>query len=100
MRPVSPRYRAGTSTVGFFLSDFPLGVIRVVPRTLFVPEAAYSARGFFVSKGDLQTMRQLVISDATMKQTFEDMRLNFKEKIELAKLLDKLGANIIELDGI
>ena len=45
-------------------------------------------------------MRQLVISDATMKQTFEDMRLNFKEKIELAKLLDKLGANIIELDGI
>lgn len=45
-------------------------------------------------------MRQLVISDATMKQTFEDMQLNFKEKIELAKLLDKLGANIIELDGI
>ena len=45
-------------------------------------------------------MRQLVISDATMKQTFEDLRLNFKEKIELSKLLDKLDVDFIELDGI
>jgi len=45
-------------------------------------------------------MRQLVISDATMKQSFEDMRLTFKEKIELSKLLDKLGVDFIELEGI
>lgn len=45
-------------------------------------------------------MKQLVISDATMKQTFGDVRLNFKEKIELSKLLDKLGADVIELEGI
>ena len=45
-------------------------------------------------------MRQIVISDATMKQNSEDLRLTFKEKIELSKLLDKLGVDIIELDGI
>lgn len=45
-------------------------------------------------------MKQIVISDATMKLTSEDMRLSFKEKIEFAKLLDKLGVNIIELEGI
>lgn len=45
-------------------------------------------------------MRQIVISDATMKQTLEDLRLTFKEKIELSKLLDKLGVDLIELDAI
>ena len=35
-----------------------------------------------------------------MKQTSEDLRLTFKEKLELAKLLDKLGVDLIELDGI
>ena len=45
-------------------------------------------------------MKQIVISDATMKQTSEDMRLTFKEKIELAKLLDKLGVDVIELESI
>lgn len=45
-------------------------------------------------------MRQIVISDATMKQSSEDLRLTFKEKIELAKLLDKIGVDLIELDGI
>ena len=45
-------------------------------------------------------MRQIKISDATMKQISEDFRLSFKEKIELAKLLDKLGVDIIELEGI
>lgn len=45
-------------------------------------------------------MRQIVISDATMKQNSEDLRLSFKEKIELSKLLDKIGVDIIELDGI
>ena len=35
-----------------------------------------------------------------MKQASEDFRLSFKEKIELSRLLDKLGADVIELDGI
>ncbi len=35
-----------------------------------------------------------------MKQVSEDLRLTFKEKIELSKLLDKLGVDLIELDGI
>jgi len=45
-------------------------------------------------------MKQIVISDATMKQSSEDLRLTFKEKIELSKLLDKIGVDLIELDAI
>ncbi|MBQ8719535.1 MAG: hypothetical protein IJY65_00700 [Clostridia bacterium] len=45
-------------------------------------------------------MKQIKISDATMKQMSEGFSLSFKEKIELAKLLDKLGVDIIELEGI
>ena len=45
-------------------------------------------------------MRQIVISDATIKQSTEKLRLTFKEKIELAKLLDKSGVDVIELEGI
>ena len=45
-------------------------------------------------------MKQIVISDATMKQNSEKLHLTFKEKIELAKLLDKLGVDFIELNGI
>ena len=45
-------------------------------------------------------MKQVRISDATMKQSSGELRLSFKEKIELSKLLDKLGVDIIELDGI
>ena len=45
-------------------------------------------------------MKQIIISDATMKQSCEDLRLTFKEKIELSKLLDKLGVDLIELDAI
>ena len=45
-------------------------------------------------------MKQIMISDATMKQTSEGFRLSLKEKIELSKLLDKLGADVIELEGI
>ena len=45
-------------------------------------------------------MKHIRISDATMKQSSEDFRLTFKERIELSKLLDKLGADIIELEGI
>ncbi len=45
-------------------------------------------------------MKRIIISDATMKQISENFRLSFKEKIELSKLLDKLGVDFIELDGI
>lgn len=45
-------------------------------------------------------MKNIRISDATMRQTSEAFRLSFKEKIELSKLLDKLGVDIIELDYI
>ena len=45
-------------------------------------------------------MKQIIISDQTMKQESESFRLSFKEKIELAKLLDKLGADVIELQQI
>ena len=45
-------------------------------------------------------MRKIRISDMTMKQAAEGFQLSFKEKIELAKLLDKLGVSVIELEGI
>ena len=44
-------------------------------------------------------MRQIRISDVTMKQTGK-LNLSFREKIELAKLLDSLGASVIELEGV
>ena len=45
-------------------------------------------------------MKNIKISDVTMKQRTEEVSLSFKEKIELAKLLDKLGVSVIELEGI
>ena len=45
-------------------------------------------------------MKQIRISDASMKQISEEFRLSFKEKIEFSKLLDKLGVDMIELEGI
>ena len=45
-------------------------------------------------------MKKINISDVTMKQAAEGFSLSFKEKIELAKLLDRLGVSVIELEGI
>ena len=45
-------------------------------------------------------MKAIKLSDVTMKQTADGFSLSFKEKIELAKLLDKLGVSVIELEGI
>jgi len=45
-------------------------------------------------------MNKIRISDVTMKQAAEGFSLSFKEKIELAKLLDKLGVDVIELEGV
>ena len=45
-------------------------------------------------------MKNIRISDVTMKQRTSEISLSFKEKIELSKLLDKLGVSVIELEGI
>ncbi len=45
-------------------------------------------------------MNKIRISDVTMKQAAEGFSLSFKEKIELAKLLSKLGVDVIELEGM
>lgn len=47
-------------------------------------------------------MREVLLSDVTMKQTVSSpsLSLTFKEKLEIAKLLDKLGVSVIELTGI
>ena len=45
-------------------------------------------------------MEQIRISDVTMKQGGKDFSLSFKEKIEIPKLLDKLGVSVIELEPI
>ena len=45
-------------------------------------------------------MNRIRISDVTMKQTGRELSLSFKEKIELAKLLDKLDVSVIELEGV
>ncbi len=45
-------------------------------------------------------MKELRISDVTMKQGGKEFSLSFKEKIELSKLLDRLGVSVIELEGI
>lgn len=47
-------------------------------------------------------MRDVRVSDVTMKQfaTSKAFSLSFKEKLEMAKLLDRLGASVIEIEGI
>ena len=45
-------------------------------------------------------MNTIKLSDVTMKQVVDGFNLSFKEKIELAKLLDRLGVSVIELEGI
>ena len=45
-------------------------------------------------------MDEIRISDVTMKQEGKGFSLTFKEKLELSKLLDKLGVDVIELEGM
>ncbi|MBQ7689463.1 MAG: hypothetical protein IJT27_09635 [Clostridia bacterium] len=47
-------------------------------------------------------MKRITIADVTLKQLKESREtdVSFKEKIELAKLLDRLQADVIELEGI
>ena len=47
-------------------------------------------------------MREIRISDVTMRRAagIKDLSLSFKEKLEIAKLLDHLGVSAIEVEGI
>ena len=47
-------------------------------------------------------MREIRISDETLKKAAasKELALSFKEKLELAKLLDNLGVSVIEVEGI
>ena len=45
-------------------------------------------------------MNKVKISDVTMHQQTKAFSLSFREKIELAKLLDGLGVDCIELEGV
>ena len=47
-------------------------------------------------------MRDVRVSDVTMKQfaSSKAFSLSFKEKLEMAKLLDRMGASVIEIEGI
>ena len=47
-------------------------------------------------------MKNVRVSDVTMKQFARSkaFSLSFKEKLEMAKLLDRLGASVIEMEGI
>lgn len=45
-------------------------------------------------------MRTIRISDMTMAQSGKGISISFREKIEMAKLLDSLGVDVIELEGV
>ena len=47
-------------------------------------------------------MREVRVSDVTMRRaaSMKDLSLSFKEKLEIAKLLDHLGVSGIEVEGI
>lgn len=47
-------------------------------------------------------MDEVFISDVTMKRTAKngDTPLSFREKLELAKLISRLGVSVVELEGI
>ena len=47
-------------------------------------------------------MREIRISDVTMRRAIgmKEMSLSFKEKLEIAKILDHLGVSTIEVEGI
>ena len=68
---------------------------------LFVPETGHGLRDFFICNSkEYRMMKQIKISDVTMRQNTKTFSLSFREKIELAKLLDGLGVCVIELEGI
>ena len=77
------------------------GINRVVPRRNFAPEAA-RLQGLFAYQKRSCAMRNISITDITIRQSGKaaGYSLSFREKIELAKLLDRLGVSVIELHPI
>ena len=82
-------------------------IIRVVPRIYDSSLGPDGLRDFFVPAGPAihsikgaTIMKQIRISDVTMKQHGPEISLSFREKIEMSKLLDKLGVDLIELEPI
>lgn len=45
-------------------------------------------------------MKKIGISDITLKRNGRGFELTFREKLDLAKLLDRLGVSVIEVDSI
>ena len=84
-----------------------LAVIRVVPRNdYFVPVSVYTdSRGFFilsacqhtVKKGSF-SMKHIRIADTTL--SLPGGNYTFKEKIEIARQMERLGVDVIELPAI
>lgn len=92
--------------------------IRVVPRkSIFVPENNYVLRDYFLlfwpqrpqqarsvhphgrrKKKGSRKMKHIGIADTTLTRTDSDF--TFKEKIEIARQLEKLGVNFIDLPMI
>lgn len=66
---------------------------------IFVP-GVFPGGVFFMFRSC--TMNRIILTDVTLKDEAENKKnqLSFREKIEIAKLLDKLGIDIIELPVI
>ena len=97
-----PRYH-GRRLVGVGQSDRIFAVIRVVPRKVFfVPKAYCCLRDFLFldlptgSDKERVCMKHIRIADTTLCQG----NYTFKEKIEIARQLEKLGVDVIELPAI
>ena len=79
---------------------------RVVPRLeIIVPGAGYSAPGAFCyvpmgqkedEQKETKLMKTIQISDVTLRMA-EASALSFKERVEIARTLDRLGVDAIEL---
>ena len=78
-------------------------VIRVVPRNIFVPEIAYAVSGLFVFGAEILIESEFLkmkiqIFDRTLST--EKNSFSFKEKIEIARQLEKAQVGTIELPEI
>ncbi len=78
----------------------------VISRTLFFAVVTFTMLVIcncdkIQIKGDIQ-MKKLMISDITLKQASKsaDYSLSFREKIEIAKLLDKVNVSVIEIPAV
>ena len=63
----------------------------MVPRSYFVPEASWLQGLFVFRKKEEPMMKHISVTDTTIRQAGKaaGYTLSFREKIELAKLLDR-----------